>query len=319
MKQFLKSIIMVAFLASMLAVAKAQDRSLSFFTKDGIITTETEHIDGLADTISTVFHRVDDIKWSRVVYRIIDMRDKQNHQMYFPIKPTDYYKNMLRVILDPLITGELTAYPHADFDIKADWTKPIALDSLKDVFVDCMWNTEDNTPINSSLIEVDELTNEPAINNYIYEDYISRQQKFLIMEIVFFNQHYSRLYSKIMSIAPLYFYNETNVTMANTSGFDKSGESYWLSLASSVTCWIKFDDLRPFLAKQYMIPNGNENQRTTFDDFFVQKMYFSYLLGDSNMHNRMLLQSYTNPERIRKEQKRIESEMLNFEQDIWEY
>jgi hypothetical protein len=139
------------------------------------------------------------------------------------------------------------------------------------------------------------------------------------MEVVFFNKHYSRLYSKVLAIAPLYFYNESNVTTANTGGFDKSGDNYWLSLTSSVTCWILFDELRPFLAKKYVIPNGNENQRTTFDDFFIQKMYFSYILGDSNMQNRMLLQSYTDPDRIRKEQKRIETEMLNFEQDLWEY
>ena len=41
--------------------------------------------------------------------------------------------------------------------------------------------------------------------------------------------------------------------------------------------------------------------------------------GDSNMFNRMLLQEYTDPEQILKEQKRIETELLNFEQDLWEY
>ena len=43
------------------------------------------------------------------------------------------------------------------------------------------------------------------------------------------------------------------------------------------------------------------------------------MLGDSNMFNRMLLQAYNEPEQILKEQKRIETELLNVEQDIWEY
>jgi len=33
----------------------------------------------------------------------------------------------------------------------------------------------------------------------------------------------------------------------------------------------------------------------------------------------MLLQYLTDPNKIRKEQKRIETELLNFEQDLWEY
>ena len=57
----------------------------------------------------------------------------------------------------------------------------------------------------------------------------------------------------------------------------------------------------------------------TFDDFFSQKLYASYLLGDSNMFNRMLLDYVIDPAKVRKEQNRIENELLNFEQDLWEY
>ena len=84
-------------------------------------------------------------------------------------------------------------------------------------------------------------------------------------------------------------------------------------------CWFHFDELRPYLAKQYIIPSGNDSQRLTYDEFFAQRLYSSYLLGDSNINNRMLLQYLVNPDKIRKEQQRIETELLNFEQDLWEY
>ena len=104
------------------------------------------------------------------------------------------------------------------------------------------------------------------------------------------------------------------------------------SLHTSILFWVLFDDLRPYLAKQYMINNGNEVQRLTMDEFFTQRLYSSYLLGDNNMFGRMLLdyekmlpkdgdevdekkfEAY-----VKKEQKRIETELLNFEQDLWEY
>lgn len=127
------------------------------------------------------------------------------------------------------------------------------------------------------------------------------------------------MFTKIIGIAPVYVYNETNVTNLNMTGINKSGESVWNFLQSSVTCWYLFDELRPYLAKQYMVPNGNDTERLTFDEFFSQKLYSSYLLGDSNMFNRMLLQAYNEPDQILKEQKRIETELLNVEQDIWEY
>jgi gliding motility associated protien GldN len=297
--------------------ANSQDRSRSFFDQNGSIAIET--IDALSDTIATVYHRMDDIVWSKVLYRVVDMRDKQNQQLFFPIRPTASYKNFFRVIMDAMLEGNLRAFGHRDFDIAPDFGYQIPKDSLSAIFVDCIWNPDDNTPLNSSLVFYDELTNSAEYNNFIYEDYIRKQNKFLIQEVVFFNKHYSRLYSKIVAIAPLYFNNETNVTIASTGGFNKSGESYWNALISSVTCWVLYDELRPYMAKQYIIPKNNENLRTSFDDFFSSKMYFSYLLGDSNMQNRMLLQSFTSPDRIRREQKRIETEMLNFEQDLWEY
>jgi hypothetical protein len=48
---------------------------------------------------------------------------------------------------------------------------------------------------------------------------------------------------------------------------------------------------------------------------YIQVIY----LGDSNMFNRMLLEFVVDANKIRKEQQRIETELLNFEQDLWEY
>ncbi|MDR0810923.1 MAG: gliding motility protein GldN [Paludibacter sp.] len=300
-----------------LVEVNAQDRSKSFFDNNGAIATET--IDAFGDTIAKTFHRMDDIVWTKVLYKVIDLRDKQNQQLFFPIRPAGAYKNFFRVVMDAMLEGNLRAFGHRDFDISPDFTYLIPKDSLSSIFVDCVWNPDDNTPINTSLIYYDELTNSGSYDNFIYADYIRKQNKFIIQEVVFFDKHYSRLYSKIVAVAPLYFHNETNVTSANMGVFNSSGESYWNALIASVTCWVLYDELRPYMAKQYIIPKGNETQRTTYDDFFTSKMYFSYLLGDSNMQSRMLLQTYTSPDRIRKEQRRIETELLNFEQDLWEY
>ena len=65
------------------------------------------------------------------------------------------------------------------------------------------------------------------------------------------------------------------------------------ALYLSIRFWILYDDLRPYLARQYVIPQANDTKRVTFEQFFAQKLYSSYLIGDSNMYSRMFAQYAT--------------------------
>ncbi|MBN2766635.1 MAG: gliding motility protein GldN [Paludibacteraceae bacterium] len=320
--KLIKSTIIIAF---SLVVTGLSSQNVSkgspqpFFSPNGNVAIQTDQMNALADTIAKINHRADDIEWSRIVYRVIDMREKQNNQLYFPVTPNEKYKSLFRLILEATVNGGLKAYEKKDFDIQPRWDASLSTQRLEETFLIADYDTVNMNVRKTNLIEKDPLTNMPVISSYAYTDFASKQTKFLIQEIVFFNKHYSRMYTKIIGIAPIYIYNETNVTNMFMLGLNKSGEGIWNFFQSSVLCWYLFDELRPFLAKQYVIPNGNETQRLTFDEFFAQKLYYSYLLGDGNMLDKMLLQTYNDAESIRREQKRIETELLNVEQDLWEY
>ena len=84
------------------------------------------------------------------------------------------------------------------------------------------------------------------------------------------------------------------------------------------------------MARQYMIPQNNDSKRVTFEQFFAQKLYTSYIIGDSNMYDRMLAEAATRgrdeqedkaiiEKELKKEQQRIENELMTFELDLWEY
>jgi len=281
----------------------AQEKVIPFFDKKGNINIQTTELDALADTLVTINHRKDDIVWSRMVYRVIDMREKQNYQMYFPMRPNDQYRSLFRLMLDAICKG-VPVYKRGARDIK-----PIFEDSLrlKDEELSQVFAYDNNKEYN--LIKVRPDTKQTTVVNDMYFKYVKNQLKFLIQEEYLFDKHTSRMYSKIMAIAPLYASHPDNTN---------SKESFRY-FQESVLCWFAFDELRPTLAKQYIIPNGNDAQQLTYDDFFAQNLYSSYLLGDSNMFNRMLLEVSANPTRIRKEQQRIETELLNFEEDLWEY
>jgi len=293
---------------------KAQDERVPFFNEKGTVRIQTLELDAMADTIAVLNHRADDVVWSRIVYRVIDLRDKQNFQIYFPTRPNDEYKSLFRLMLDAISSKgkkPLTAYMRSEREIKPLFTQEYELkgQALSNVFAFSDDSTEVSINPEKNIIQFDSISNQSNVDNTYYKDYVRNQYKFLIQEIVFFDKHTSRVYSKIMAIAPLY----------GASPYNKEKVDSWKYFQQSILCWFVFDELRPYLAKQYVIPNGNETQRLTYDEFFAQKLYSSYLLGDSNMLNKMLLQYVQDPDKIRKEQKRIETEILNAEQDLWEY
>ena len=300
MKKYLIVPLIILFTA-IPSVMKAQLNQVPFFDSKGNVRLQTTELDALADTIAKVYHREDDVRWSRVVYRVIDMREKQNYQLYFPMRASDEYRSLFRVMLDA-ITDEIPVYRRNARDLKPQFNDEDRLvgDELSKVFA---YDNDNN------LIQQDSVSKELKVNTDQYYNYVKNQFKFLVQEIIFFDKHSSRMYSQIMAIAPLYALHPDNTK-------SKKSIKYF---QESVLCWFSFDELRPYLAKQFVIPNGNETQRLTYDEFFAQKLYSSYLLGDSNMFNRMLLDYVVDPVKIKKEQDRLETELMNVEQDLWEY
>jgi len=299
---------------------KAQTKPIPFFDKNGTVSLQSAVLDSLADTLAVVNHRWDDVVWSRVVYRIIDMREKQNFQLYFPVIPNDEYKSLFRVILEAAINDTLKAYGKVERDMLPLYSNVIRKDSIRSIFRVAEVDSTTGNAQRYDLVDIDPVTQQAVINKGNYKEFVENQYKFLVQEVVFFDKHMSRLYSKIIGIAPMMGKNADNA-LTFREGPNKVSEQkdIWIYFYNSVLCWFLFDELRPYLAKHYVIPSGNDTQRLTFDEFFAQKLYSSYLLGDSNLNNRMILQSYTDPLKIRKEQNRIETELLNFEQDLWEY
>lgn len=300
------------------------EKPLPFFNKNGTIAIQTRQMNALADTIAVTDHRADDIVWSRIVYRIIDLRERQNNQLYFPILPNEKYKNFFRILLDETLNGRVKGYAKKDNNIQPIYSTALDLEKIaKDVYVDNEYDAASDQVARYPAIIKDPVTNSYEIDQTMIGKYSESQRKFIIQEIVFFNRHYSRMYSKIIGIAPVLITNEVNVQklrgLAPGQKLETCCGNIWLFLINSVNVWYLYDELRPALAKQYIIPNGNETERLTYDEFFSQRLYSSYILGDANMFDRMLLQQYSDAKDIRREQKRIESELLNFEIDLWEY
>ena len=315
----MKKLSVIACLLIGVLSVSAQHQIYPFFDDKGAVRIETTELNDAADTLVSVFHRADDIVWSRIVYRVIDMRYKQNYQLYFPVRYDDpQYRSLFKIIVDAIVDG-MPIYRKAQDNIKPEFDDDdlISMSEIPTLFMvddptadysedTCHYNVECS---DAMLLHYDSKEDKMSFHFYPYESFVKNQLKYLIQEIVFFDRHTSRLYTKIIAIAPL----------QSDKIFSKESDQVMSAMHESLLFWIPFDSLRPYLAKQYMIPQQNDNKRLTFDEFFAKKLYTSYILGDSNMYNRMILQYAQTEEEVKKEQQRIFDELLNFEQDLWEY
>ena len=306
------SILAVVVLASVMSYA--QHQVTSSFDDMGIVRLETQELQESSDTLVSISHRADDVVWSRIVYRIVDMRLKQNYQLYTPLTSEDpQYSSLFRTMLRAIEQG-MPVYEKSNTigDIKPYFN----LAAMPKELIPTILNTDregygDGNIATSEymLLNYDSITGKMSFNGYSYESFVRNQLKYMIQEVVFFDKHYSRMYSKILAIAPMH---SDNVTYYEDMPIMDA-------LYGQILFWVPFDAFRPYMAQQYVTPRGNDTKRVTFDDFFAQKLYTSYLVGANNVYGRMIPEIATTPEEIKKEQERIEWELLSAEQDLWEY
>lgn len=82
--------------------------------------------------------------------------------------------------------------------------------------------------------------------------------------------------------------------------------------------WVKFSDLRPYLAAQTIFVDDDNNLPTcTYDDFFTLNMYDGDIYKTRNLKNKSMVQMYSDPDKLKKAQDSIQSRLDDFEKKLW--
>ncbi|MCQ2328305.1 MAG: gliding motility protein GldN [Paludibacteraceae bacterium] len=290
--------------------AQAQHPINSFFAPDGTVRLETQELTEAADSVVTIQHRTEDVVWRRDIYRIIDMRQKQNYQLYFPVEPDDpTYMSLYRLIVDAVQNG-MTIFRRSERVLKPvlSMENIVPRNEIKDQFMVGGIGELDREDETSYVLNYDSIADTFSFQPYNYNTYVRNQLKYLLYEVIFFDKSTSRMYRKIVALAPL--------QPDQASGDEESPAEF---MRTSVKFWVLYDQLRPYLASHYLIPGQNEAKRVTFEEFFEKRLFSSYIVGEGNIYNRMILDYCFTEKDAKQEQDRIEYELLTFEQDLWEY
>jgi gliding motility associated protien GldN len=274
---------------------------LSLLVGLGIVTqaqTGTPVIDGITNKTTIAekkpvpypWVRESDIVWSRRVWRVIDVREKMNQAFYFPEIPHNNWRNLTTVLFDALKEGKITAY---------DAMSPTDEFVVPLTYADIMKRLEGFDTVSIQRLKPPYEFHDTIVARTFNPSEIKR---FRIKEDWFFDKQRSVMEVRIIGICPV------------KDNLDKNG----VFRAYEPLFWIYYPEARPILAKAEVFNFKNGAERRSYDDVFWKRLFASYVYKEENVFDRKIT-DYAQGIDALLESDRIKRELIDFEEQMWEY
>ena len=288
------------------------------------------------------FVREADVTWSKRIWRVIDLREKFNHPLYYPLDdlregetPDEWIwkKNPTRwslwtIIRHHVITGDLTVYAPKD----PEWVDWADGDLFKYPI----------TPDKYGMGPTGTFTTDSLFRQFLKEGYLGQTDYSSPLEAV-----PSQLYPDEDSIdangdvvyypRPYIWYNSKDIVQYKVKEdwfFDKERSVLDVRIigicpvvyekdASTGTItgfkelfWLYFPECRYVFQNFFVQSRQNDSQRMSFDDLFWKRMFQSYIIKETNIYDREI-DSYKAGVDALLESEKIKDKIFIFEHDLW--
>jgi gliding motility associated protien GldN len=228
-----------------------------------------------------------DVMWKRRITRYIDLREKMNLPLYFPIGNDVNGLRSLTNVLYKAVTEEvsLRVYSSASDDFSVELTPGDVKKITEKSFEKTVPSSLD--PSVDSVITVTESFSP------------NRVKKLMIKEEWFFDKQRSVLDVRILGISLLYEQEDK----------DRGDQPIF---------WVYFPEARTLLAKYDVFNRQNPSERRSFDDIFWKRQFSSYIVKEENVYDRSI-NEYKKGMDALLESNKIKDEIIIFEHDLWEF
>ena len=230
-----------------------------------------------------------DLQWMKVIYREVHINKGKNAALFYPELPNEDGESLYFIIMRLLCKNQIKAYEYTD-EILND-------DHLVD---------KDQLFYNYSIDVVEAKGSTEKNRIYEFEDADIRSNQVLsyyIIEKWEFDTRSNQMKARVEALCPVMHRED-----------DWSGE-----VKRYPMFWVKLNDIRPYLAQQYVFTDDDNNlPRYSIDDFFKLNMYTGEIINTKNLRNLSLRQMYPDNEVAYKNaQDSIEQRLTRFNQNLW--
>lgn len=229
-----------------------------------------------------------DLAWMRTIYRQIDLSKDKNAPLYFPEDVVDGQENLFRIMLNLVVDGKIPAYEYLDGREVFSDKYQIKVQEMLDRFG--IYYKAEGSGRNGSkfVIEEADVPTGQVMNYYIIEKWE-------------FDKRSNQMKTRVEAICPV----------LNRYG-DFGGEAKYPMF------WVKFDQLRPWLAQQYVFLSDDNNlPQYSLDDYFNLGMYEGDIYKTKNLRNLSMNQLYPDPDEMKLAQDSIEKRLRSFGDNLW--
>jgi gliding motility associated protien GldN len=243
--------------------------------------------------------REDDAWYRERVWREIDIREKMNLPFRYSADEDNGNQRFIAILLNAIRTGEVTAF---DNSVDDRFTTPMPVSKIAEMIA----GRCDTTPV------MDWAKDPTGSKGYMKDSIVCKEfnpddiVKFRIKEEWVFDKESSRMYARILGIAPI------KTIMDDATG---------TILGETPVFWVYYPDLRPILAKYEVYNSKNFGARMSWEELFESRFFASYIVKSTieNPYN-MFIKGYIKDDILKLlEGENIKDKIFNFEQDLWSY
>ena len=222
------------------------------------------------------------VMWKKTIIREVDFRQKINQVFYFPVTPTEDWRNLVTVLYDGILDGRITPY-RVENNID-DMVTPLTRDDFE----------KENTKIGDPPVIMRDGVE--VANEMSFKDRMANVTRLRIKEDWYFDKHLSQFLVRIIALGPI---------MVDEDGLSQA-------------CWIPYDDnTRKVLSEAFVANRKNGAERRTYEEILTKRVFDSYIVKEENMYDRYISSYALNIDALY-ESERIKDEMFDFEQSLWE-